>query len=139
MEPNMEIFSEEQMSAAIASGQYHYMMQAVAVAVNLCKAWRADDETQEPFGVQQLAEYARLCDSQAPLVGEQYYVVTREGAIGLCPGEEYLTEWLFVPMEPCPLRDEMLRQLDAQIAAFNAQYQSVLAQTGGNMQGQQTN
>ena len=44
----MEIFSEESMAAAIDSGQYHFMIQAVAVAVNLCKAWRADDDTHEP-------------------------------------------------------------------------------------------
>jgi hypothetical protein len=132
MEPNMEIFSEESMSAAIASGQYHYMIQAVVVAVNLCKAWRADDETHEPFSVQKLADYARLCDSQAPLVEGQYYMVTREGAIGLCPGQEWETEWLFVPMEPCPLRDEMLRQLDQQIAALNAEYQSLSAQMDSN-------
>ena len=129
----MSIFSEESMAAAIDSGQYTYMMQAVLVAVNLCKAWRADDETQEPYNVQQLAEYARLCDSQAPLVEGQYYIVTREGAIGLCPGQEWETEWLFVPMEPCPLRDEMLRQLDAQIAALNAEYQSMTTQTNGNV------
>lgn len=133
MEPNMNIFSEESMAAAIDSGQYPYMIQAVLVAVNLCKAWRADDETQEPYSVQQLAEYARLCDSQAPLVEGQYYIVTREGAIGLCPGQEWETEWLFVPMEPCPLRDEMLRQLDAQIAALNAEYQSMTTQTNGNV------
>lgn len=120
------------MSAAIDSGQYPFMMQAVLVAVNLCKAWRADDETNEPYSVLQLAEYARLCDSQAPLVEGQYYMVTREGAIGLCPGQEYLTEWLFVPMEPCPLRDEMLRQLDAQIASLYAEYQSMLSQMDGN-------
>ena len=133
MEPNMNIFSEESMAAAIDSGQYPYMIQAVLVAVNLCKAWRADDETQEPYSVQQLAEYARLCDSQAPLVEGQYYIVTREGAIGLCPGQEWETEWLFVPMEPCPLRDEMLRQLDAQIAAINAEYQSMTTQTNVNV------
>ena len=133
MEPNMNIFSEESMAADIDRGQYPYMIQAVLVAVNLCKAWRADDETQEPYSVQQLAEYARLCDSQAPLVEGQYYIVTREGAIGLCPGQEWETEWLFVPMEPCPLRDEMLRQLDAQIAALNAEYQSMTTQTNGNV------
>ena len=132
MEVYMDILSEERMAAAIDSGQYPYMMQAVIVAVNLCKAWRADDDTQEPYSVQQLAEYARLCDSQAPLVEGQYYMVTREGAIGLCPGQEWETEWLFVPMEPCPLRDEMLRQLDQQIAALNAEYQSLSAQMDSN-------
>ena len=133
MEPNMEIFSEERMAAAIDSGQYPYMMQAVLVAVNLCKAWRADDDTQEPYSVLQLAEYARLCDCHAPLVEGQYYMVTREGAIGLCPGQEWETEWLFVPMEPCQLRDEMLRQLDAQTAALNAEYQSMTTQMDSNM------
>ena len=118
MEVYMDILSEERMAAAIDSGQYPYMMQAVIVAVNLCKAWRADDDTQEPYSVQQLAEYARLCDSHAPLV---------EG-----PGQEWETEWLFVPMEPCPLRDEMLRQLDQQIAALNAEYQSLSAQMDSN-------
>ena len=83
--------------------------------------------------MQQLAEYARLCDSQAPLVEGQYYMVTREGAIGLCPGQEWETEWLFVPMEPCQLRDEMLRQLDAQTAALNAEYQSMTTQMDSNM------
>ena len=135
----MDILSEERMAAAIDSGQYPYMMQAVIVAVNLCKAWRADDDTQEPYSVQQLAEYARLCDSHAPLVEGQYYIVTREGAIGLCPGQEWETEWLFVSMEPCPLRDEMLRQLDEQIAALNAEYQSLKAQTGANQPNQPMN
>ena len=132
MEPNMQIFSEESMAAAIDSGQYPYMLQAVLVATTLCKAWRADDETGEPYSVMELAEYARLCDSHAPRVEGQYYIVTREGAIGLCPGQEWETEWLFVPMEPCPLRDEMLRQLDQQIAALNAEYQSLSAQMDSN-------
>ncbi len=129
----MEVFSEESMSSAIESGRYPYMMQAVLVATVLCKAWRSDDEDQEPYSVQQLFEYARLCDSEAPLVEGQYYMVSREGAIGLCPGLEYLTEWLFVPMEPCPLRDEMLRQLDEQIEAYKAEYQPLLAQAGINL------
>ena len=47
MEPNMQFFSEESMAAAIDSGQYPYMLQAVLVATTLCKAWRADDETQQ--------------------------------------------------------------------------------------------
>lgn len=132
MEPNMEIFSQERMAAAIDSGQYTYMMQAVLVAVNLCKVWRTDDDTREPYSIQQLAEYARQCDTYAPLVEGQYYVVTREGAIGLCPGLEYETEWLFVPMEPCPLLDEMLRELDAQINSFYAEYIPMPAQAGGN-------
>ena len=44
-----------------------------------------------------------------------------------------LTEWLFVPMEPCPLRDEMLCQLDEQIEAYKAEYQPLLAQAGINL------
>lgn len=131
MEPNFEIFTEESISAAIKSGQYHYMSQAVLVAVNLCKVWRSDDEKREPFSVQKLADFARSCDSQFPLAEGQYYIVTREGAIGLCTGQEWLTEWLFVPMEPCPLRDEMLRQLDEDIAALYAEYQSLMSQTSG--------
>ncbi len=125
MEPNMQFFSEESMAAAIDSGQYPYMLQAVLVATTLCKAWRADDETGEPYSVMELAEYARECDSEGPLTDGMYYVVTREGAIGLCPGQEWLTEWLFVPMEPCPLLDEMLRQLDQQVEALLAQYPSL--------------
>ena len=133
MEPNMEIFSQERMAAAIDSGQYTYMIQAVLVAVNLCKAWRADDGTNEPYSVQQLADYARMCDTHAPLVEGQYYLVTREGAIGLCPGQEWETEWLFVPMEPCPLRDEMLRQLEEQINSFYAEYHAMSAPTDSNV------
>lgn len=127
MEPNMELFSQEQMSAAIESGQYRYMTQAVLVATTLCKAWRTDDETGEPYSVMELAEYARECDSEEPLPDGQYYMVTREGAIGLCPGEEWLTEWLFVPMEPCPLYDEMLRQLEQQVDELLARYPSFVS------------
>lgn len=125
MEPNMELFSQEQMSAAIESGQYRYMTQAVLVAATLCKAWRTDDETGEPYSVMELAEYARECDSEEPLPEGQYYMVTREGAIGLCPGQEWLTVWLFVPMEDGPVRDEIMRQLDQQVEALLAQYPSL--------------
>ena len=42
-------------------------------------------------------------------------MVSREGAIGISPGLEWLTEWMFLPMEECEERDFLIRRMKEEL------------------------
>ena len=42
-------------------------------------------------------------------------MVSREGAIGLSPGLEWLTRWMFIPMEPCKERDFVFLKMQEEL------------------------
>ena len=50
-----------------------------------------------------------------------FFIVTIEGAIGLSFGQEWLTQWLFIPMEPCEERDRMMEQLKEKLEQHEQQ------------------
>ena len=47
-------------------------------------------------------------------------MVSGEGAIGVSPGLEFLTKWIFIPMSAGPERDAILEKMKAEIAAVKA-------------------
>ena len=48
-------------------------------------------------------------------------MVSREGAIGLAPGLEYMVKWLFLPMERGEERNRLLQQLQQVMAQQQAE------------------
>lgn len=72
--------------------------------------WR-EWEKGTPFSAKELADFAKRQDKEHPLAEHQYYLVSREGAIGISPGLEWLTRWMFVPMEDCKERDFMMMKM----------------------------
>ncbi len=95
---------------AFWTGHYHYLLQALAVAMNSCLVWRLA-ETGQPFTLDDLFNFAKEQDEQHPLEKKAFYMVSREGAIGLAPGLEYMVKWVFIPMEKGPERDRLLQGL----------------------------
>ena len=113
------------------AGHYRTLTQALAVAMPKCIIWRETGEGT-PISVKELYDFARKQDEESPLSPEQFYMVSREGAIGLSPGLEYLTQWIFVPMEPCPLRDFMHKRFNEMSKAIADTYNTYQAQVQQN-------
>ena len=93
-----------------AFGHYPTFLHALAVAMQKCLVWREIDNGT-PYTVKELLAFARKQEAENPLQPEQYYMVSREGAIGLSPGLEWLTTWMFLPMEPSKERDFAFRNM----------------------------
>ena len=72
--------------------------------------WREAEEGT-PFSAYELFEFAKRQDEEHPLEDPRFYMVTRDGAIGISPGLEWMTRWMFVPMEDCKERDFMLLKM----------------------------
>lgn len=110
METEKQKKYREYAEKAFWTGHYHYMMQALAVAMSHTMVWRLVGNGTA-FTLKELFEFAKSEDVKHELTGTQFYMVSREGAIGLSPGLEYLTQWIFVPMEPCEQRDALEKQM----------------------------
>lgn len=72
--------------------------------------WR-EAETGTPFSLKELFEFAKQQDRKHLQKEPRYYLVTTEGAIGISPGQEWLTQWMFVPMEDCQEHDFMMAKM----------------------------
>ena len=70
--------------------------------------------------------FAKAYDEKNPLPDGYFYRTTVEGAIGICFGAEYMTQWLFIPMEPSEERDALLQQLKEKMAQMEQQEQMEL-------------
>ena len=90
------------------------LSMALAMAMTRCFAWRYV-ETGEAFPATQLIDFALQFDAAHPGDGHSFYLVSAEGAIGVSPGREYLTRWLFTPLPAGPERDAVLRQIEADL------------------------
>ena len=102
--------NREYSERAFWTGHYHFLMQALAVAMSRCLVWRLVG-VGTPYTLKDLFDFAKIQDEEHELNDPHFYFVSREGAIGLSPGLEYLTQWLFIPMEPGRERDFFLRDL----------------------------
>lgn len=122
MEQYAEILSAEKIHEAVAQNRYTHLLQAVVVAVTRCQAWRIENSARSPYSIEQLSRYAVATDKNHPLTGDSFYIVSIEGAIGYCPGLEYQTVWMFVPMEPCPLCDFMHKRFSEMSKAITDTY-----------------
>ena len=115
---------QEYTNVAFLTGHYHFLVQALAVAMQSTMVWRLAG-TGDAFTFFDLFEFAKKRDEADPLDEYQFYMVTREGAIGLSAGLEYLTEWIFIPMEPCEERDRLLEELGERLQAKEAAREAV--------------
>lgn len=110
------------------TGHYHYLLQALAIAANRCQVWRLV-ETGDVFTLKELFEFAKAYDTEHPLQKDQFYMVTIEGAIGLSIGVEYITKWLFTPMEPGRERDFLLQELQETLDRMAVEEESASEET----------
>ena len=88
---------------------YKTLMNALAGAMPVCMTWvlAGTNEKMNARDVYALALQEGGDDEQ---LGEQeFYVVSAEGAIGLSVRYEYLTRWMFLPIEGEEREQEMER------------------------------
>lgn len=131
MEPNNQTTKQpndqqnhEWAEEAFWTGHCHYLMQALALAMQRCQVWRLTD-TGDVFTLIELFDFAKAYDKEHPLDDNQFYRTTIEGAIGLCLQVEYQTHWLFTPMEPGEERDALLRELQTKLDAMEMLYKQM--------------
>lgn len=96
------------------AGHYRTLTQALAVAMPKCIIWR-ETADGKPISAKELYDFARKHDEEKPLSPEQFYMVSREGAIGISPGLEWLTRWMFIPMEDCQEREFVFRNMQEEL------------------------
>ena len=100
----------------LQTGHYSCLIHALGVAMTRCIIWRYTD-TDKKYDLLQLYRFAEGYDKEHPLEDHAFYMVTAEGAIGVSPGMEYLTKWLFIPA----MDEESIAKLQADIQQLEAQ------------------
>lgn len=80
----------------LQTGHYFSLLHALAVAMTRCVIWRYAG-TDDKYDVLQLFNFAMDFDQEHPIKDRSFYMVSAEGAIGVSPGMEYLTKWMFLP------------------------------------------
>lgn len=103
----------------LQTGHYHSLLHALAAAMTRCVIWRYAG-TEDKYNVLQLFRFAEDFDKEHPIQDRSFYMVSAEGAIGLSPGMEYLTKWMFIPdMDEASIEklQSDIRQLEAQSKA----------------------
>ena len=118
--------NQEWAEEAFWTGHCHYLLQALALAMQRCQVWRLA-ATGDVFTLVEIFEFAKAYDEEHPLPEGQFYRTTVEGAIGLCLGVEYITQWLFTPMEPCAERDALLEELKQKLDELEAEEKKIVA------------
>ena len=103
---------------------YRSLVKALAVAMTKCLVWR-DGDGCKIYTAKELFEYAEKFDNENRLGDSQYFMVSREGAIGISPGLEWLTKWMFIPMGPGKERDFAMRQMVEQLQTERAVNEAV--------------
>ena len=81
---------------ALKTGHFPTFSMALAMAMTRCAAWRSADSGQT-FTAEQLLRFAQHFDTRHKYDEKSFFMVSSEGAIGVSPGLECLTKWLFVP------------------------------------------
>lgn len=103
----------------LQTGHYHSLLHALAAAMTRCVIWRYAG-TENKYNVLQLFRFAEDFDKEHPIHDRSFYMVSAEGAIGVSPGMEYLTKWMFIPdMDEASIEklQSDIRQLEAQSKA----------------------
>lgn len=72
------------------------MTSALLEASRVCMIWRRPEEDAK-YNAFQMEQLVKEYDAENPCPEGSCYEVSVEGAIGFCPGAQFLTRWLFYP------------------------------------------
>lgn len=93
-----------------AFSHFGSLVDALGTAMTRCVVWRYAD-SDEKYNALQLYRFAEDFDRENPVTDGSFYMVSAEGAIGVSPGAEYLTRWMFIPS----MDEESVEKLRADI------------------------
>ncbi len=72
------------------------MTSALLEASRVCMIWRRPEEDAK-YNAFLMEQLVKEYDAENPCPEGSCYEVSVEGAIGFCPGAQFLTRWLFYP------------------------------------------
>ena len=100
----------------LQTGHFFSLLHALAVAMTRCVIWRYAG-TEDKYDILQLFNFAMDFDKEHPIKDRSFYMVSAEGAIGVSPGVEYLTKWMFLP----DMDEASIEKLQADIRQMEAE------------------
>lgn len=107
-------------------GHYDTLMKALLVSLDMGNlVWVSNDDEKKAYDVLDIYQFALAQDKERPLSGTQFYMVSREGAIGLSDGLEFRVKWILIPMEPSKERAYRILRLQEKIEEMRVVEQTI--------------
>ena len=84
--------------AQVLTGRYTSLAAALGAAMNYCAVWKLKDKDKK-LNALEVMSFVGKFDEEHPIPEDDpsFFRVSAEGAIGICPGVEYMTDWLLIP------------------------------------------
>ena len=108
----------------VLTGRYTSLAAALGAAMNYCAVWKLKGKDKR-LNALEVMSFVGKFDEEHPIPEDDpsFFRVSAEGAIGICPGVEYMTDWLLIPaMEEESVKkfEEDVKKLQALVEAKQA-------------------
>ena len=96
---------------------YKNLLSALAGAMPVCMVWLLAGTEDDYFNARDVFAFALSEGGEEEELDEgQFYVVSAEGAIGLAVNYEYLTRWIFIPVDDKEITERELERMREELA-----------------------
>ena len=101
----------------VLTGRFTSFCAALGAAMTKCAVWRLKDGDKK-LNALEVMSFAGKFDEEHPIPENDpsFYRVSVEGAIGICPGVEYLTNWMLLPA----MDEESLKKFETDVKELQA-------------------
>lgn len=105
----------------ILTGRFTSFCAALGAAMTKCAVWRLKNGDKK-LNALEVMSFAGKFDEEHPIPENDpsFYRVSVEGAIGICPGVEYLTNWMLLPA----MDEESLKKFEADVKELQAKVEA---------------
>lgn len=105
----------------VLTGRFTSFCAALGAAMTKCAVWRLKDGDKK-LNALEVMSFAGKFDDEHPIPENDpsFYRVSIEGAIGICPGVEYLTNWLLLPA----MDEESLKKFETDVKELQAKVEA---------------
>lgn len=101
----------------VLTGRFTSFCAALGAAMTKCAVWRLKNGDKK-LNALEVMSFAGKFDEEHPIPENDpsFYRVSIEGAIGICPGVEYLSNWLLLPA----MDEESLKKFETDVKELQA-------------------
>ena len=105
----------------VLTGRFTSFCAALGAAMTKCAVWRLKNGDKK-LNALEVMSFAGKFDEEHPIPENDpsFYRVSIEGAIGICPGVEYLTNWLLLPA----MDEESLKKFETDVKELQAKVEA---------------
>ncbi len=118
MDKEIDINSVE---AQVKTGRYTSLATALGAAMNYCAVWKLKGRDKK-LNALEVMSFVGKFDEEHPIPegDPSFFRVSAEGAIGICPGVEYMTDWLLIPA----MDEESVKKFENDVKEFQARVEA---------------